>query len=99
MISSSPRRRFLLFLAGGAGRQIGMYVPGAVVTLSGFVVLKMGFAQIGLAQMAASMLTLVLALPLGVLVDRVRRRSALVTTGLLSAGLLASVAAAIWPSW
>ncbi|SFK01237.1 Major Facilitator Superfamily protein [Streptosporangium canum] len=96
MISSSPRRRFLLFLAGGAGRQIGMYASGSVVTLSGLAVLEMGYAQIGLAQMAASMLPLVLALPLGVLVDRVRRRSALVTTGLLSAGLLASVAAAIW---
>ncbi|MFC7648367.1 MFS transporter [Streptosporangium lutulentum] len=56
----------------------------------------MSFNQIGLAQMAGTILALSLALPLGVLIDRARRRSVLVATGLLSAGLLGSVALAAW---
>ncbi|AWS42509.1 MFS transporter [Streptosporangium sp. 'caverna'] len=97
MISPSPqRRRFLLFLTGGIGQQLGAYVQGGVVTLSAIIVLDMGYGQIDSTQTVGTVLALLLALPLGVLIDRVRRRPVLVATGLLSAGLLASVALAIW---
>ena len=97
MISPSlRRRRFLLFLTGGIGQQVGAYVQGGVVTLAAIIMLDMGYAQIGSTQMVGTILAVLLALPLGVLIDRVRRRPVLVATGLLSAGLLVSVVLAIW---
>lgn len=97
MISPSlRRRRFLLFLTGGISQQVGMYVHGGVVTLSAIILLEASYTQIGLMQAGGIVLALLLALPLGVLIDRARRRSALVVTGLLSAALLASVAVAAW---
>ncbi|MFD8534423.1 MFS transporter [Streptosporangium canum] len=97
MISPSlRRRRLLLFLTGGISQQVGMFVQGAVVTLSAIILLETSYSQIGLTQAIGTLLALLLALPLGVLIDRARRRSALVATGLLSAGLLASVVVAAW---
>ncbi|MFF3444847.1 hypothetical protein [Streptosporangium sp. NPDC002721] len=93
---SPPRRRPSSFLPGGLSQQLGMCVPAGTIAFSTLILLDTGFSEIGLLQMAALLTPLLLALPLGVLVDRVRRGPALVVTGLLSAGVLASLAVVSW---
>lgn len=96
MISPSPRRRLLLFLAGGTGLQIGAFAEGNLLWTGAMIPMGAGYAEIGLAHLVTMLLMLLFTLPLGVLVDRVRRGTALAVTGGLAAGLLGSLALAIW---
>ncbi|MGN9779882.1 hypothetical protein ACTMTF_00550 [Nonomuraea sp. ZG12] len=96
MISPSPRRRLLLFLAGGVGLQVGAFAEGNLLWIGVMGPMGFGYAQVGLAHLAVMLLTLLFTLPLGVLVDRVRRGTALAVTGGLAAGLLGSLALAAW---
>ncbi len=96
MISPSPRRRLLLFLAGGVGLQIGAFAEANLLWTGAMSPMGFGYAQVGLAHLGTMLLMLLLTLPLGVLVDRVRRGTALAVTGGLAAGLLGSLALAIW---
>ncbi|MEU4539743.1 MFS transporter [Streptosporangium sp. NPDC023825] len=97
MISPGPpRRRSPSFLPGGLSQQLGMCVQAGMIAFSVMSLLDIGYGEIGLLQVAALLMPLLLALPLGVLVDRVRRRSVLVVAGLLSAGSLASLAVVSW---
>ncbi|AWS46949.1 MFS transporter [Streptosporangium sp. 'caverna'] len=107
MISPSlfRQRRFLLFVGGSAGSWAAVYVQGSVsafllLTMSGDHSLFGWTATIGSVagwtDTGGDLLLLLLALPLGVLVDRVRRRSVLVAMSLLGAVLLASVPVAAW---
>ena len=94
MISPSPRRRLLLFLAGGTGLQIGAFAEGNLLWTGAMIPMGAGYAEIGLAHLVTMLLMLLFTLPLGVLVDRVRRGTALAVTGGLAAGLLGSLASA-----
>jgi hypothetical protein len=96
MITHSPRRGLLLYLAGGVSRQFAIIIEASLLMLTMLTVLGSGYAEFGAAQAAVSLLPILVALPLGVLVDRVRRGTALAVIGWLGAGLIASLAAAIW---
>ncbi|SDI34384.1 hypothetical protein SAMN05421869_105179 [Nonomuraea jiangxiensis] len=99
MIIQPSRRTFLLSLSGGAGQELGMFIaPGTLV----FVLLMnapLSYAETGLASAAATLLGFLLVLPIGVLVDRVRRGPALVVTALAGATTLASFAVTTWLGW
>ncbi|NRQ37549.1 hypothetical protein HII36_37825 [Nonomuraea sp. NN258] len=99
MISPSPRRHVPLFLTGAASLQTGLFVGTTLVL---FLVVQRSshlVSQTVEARWAGGLLALLLALPLGVLVDRVRRRSALVTSSLLSALALGALTVALWQGW
>ncbi|MFC4060651.1 hypothetical protein ACFOWE_20300 [Planomonospora corallina] len=96
MISPSPRRRSLFFLAGGVSRQAAMWVQAYTVAQVGISFLETDPAEIDRLEAAAALLPVLLVVPLGVLADRVRRGSALAVLGLLNAGVLASLSAAVW---
>ncbi|SEH02261.1 hypothetical protein SAMN05444920_12548 [Nonomuraea solani] len=96
MSTPHTRRPFWLFLSGATAQQIGMFaVPSTLIYLL-FDRARESLAEAGLASMTVVLLSLVLALPIGVVLDRVRRGPALVTTALLSAVTLASFAVAGW---
>ncbi|MGJ6964196.1 MFS transporter [Streptosporangium sp. G11] len=97
MISSGPpRRRSASFLTGALSQQLGMCVPTGMIGFVFMLSLGTWYHQTGLIQAAALLSPLLLALPLGVLVDRRRRGSVLVATGLVSALSLVSLAVAFW---
>ncbi|MDP9848771.1 hypothetical protein [Streptosporangium lutulentum] len=104
MISPSlfRQRHFLLFVGGSAGSWATVYVQSSVyaflilaLTEGPFLFGSVG-SVFGWTSMGGDLLPLLLALPLGVLIDRVRRRSVLVAMSLLGAVLLASVPVATW---
>ncbi|GAA2417947.1 MFS transporter [Nonomuraea africana] len=97
MIPSGPsRRRFLPFLTGAMSQQVGLLAGAHTIVFAGLLTDGSSFAAIGRSQMATLLLPVLLALPLGVLADRVSRRAALAWTGTLSAAVLASLALATW---
>nr|BFE81538.1 hypothetical protein GCM10020093_041390 [Planobispora longispora] len=81
------------------GFQAAVYVQASVMSL--LVINAVmgnggGYTYFGLVMMPEGLLPLLLALPLGVLIDRMRRRSVLVAVSLLAAFLFLSVSAAEW---
>ncbi|GGP14753.1 hypothetical protein LDL08_36980 [Nonomuraea glycinis] len=86
----------MLFLAGGVTRQLAIVAEASLLVMTMLTVLGSASAEFGLAHLAAYLLPILFVLPLGVLVDRVRRGTALTVIGWLAAGLLTSLAMAVW---
>jgi MFS family permease len=89
-----PDFRFL-FAAAGAGR-LGVQVGNMALPLVAAVALAASEGQVGLLAALTTAAFLVIGLPAGVWVDRLRRRPVMITADLARAALLAWVPAAWW---
>jgi MFS family permease len=84
-------RAFVLYWAGQTVSQLGSGIGGTALPLTALLVLQATPVQMGLLTAMGAVPVLVLGLPAGVWVDRVRRRRILIAADLGRALLLASV--------
>ncbi|UBU14618.1 MFS transporter [Nonomuraea gerenzanensis] len=87
-----------LFLAGAVS-QLGSQISYVALPLLAVTALGAGAGQLGLLAALGTLTVLVLGLPAGAWVDRVRRRPVMIATDLLRAGVLLSVPLAWWGGW
>lgn len=89
-------RDFRLLWAGDSASQFGTAVTHTVLPLIAATVLAASPAEMGLLIAAENAAFLLLGLPAGVWVDRMRRRSVMIRADLLRGALLLSVPIAWW---
>ncbi|MEO3868241.1 hypothetical protein ABGB18_05360 [Nonomuraea sp. B12E4] len=96
MITPSPLRRCSWFLSGGISQQAGMLAAPATIVFVLHMHAQRSYGENGLASLISLLLAWLLALPVGVLLDRARRGPALTVAALMSAVTLAPFAGAVW---
>ncbi|NUT50318.1 MAG: MFS transporter [Saccharothrix sp.] len=89
-------REFRLFWAGDAVNQFGAAVYSFVLPVVAIKALDASAFQVGVLTAAGTAAFLVIGLPVGVYVDRVRRRPVLVWSTVGRAAVLATVPVAAW---
>ncbi|MFB4266395.1 MFS transporter [Nonomuraea sp. GTA35] len=87
-----------LFLAGAVS-QLGSQISYVALPLLAVTALGAGAGEVGLLAALGTLTVLLLGLPAGAWVDRVRRRPVMIATDLLRAGALLSVPVAWWGGW
>lgn len=92
MITSS--RRLALYVAGGTALQVALWADASLVGVTLMFQGGEGFHSFGTAILLAGVLAFLLPVPMGVLVDRAARRSALVWSGVAGSVALGSLAVA-----
>lgn len=91
---SHARRDFRLLLLGQTTSQLGTQVSAVAVQLLAVVTLHATPVQLGLVNASATLAFLLIGLPAGAYLDRLRRRPVLVASDALRALLLATIPAA-----
>ncbi|NEA17569.1 MFS transporter [Streptomyces halstedii] len=89
-------RDFRQLWAGQTVGQFGTYVGQTVLPLLAATTLKASPFQMGVLTAAGTAAFLLIGLPTGVLVDRIRRRPVMLTADFVRAGLLFTVPLAVW---
>jgi MFS family permease len=84
-------RDFALLFSGESISDLGTAVTGIAFPLVAIAVLHASAFEVGVVTAATNAAWLVVALPTGALVDRIRRRPVLIATDLLRAALLVTV--------
>ncbi|RVX47373.1 putative MFS family arabinose efflux permease [Nonomuraea polychroma] len=92
-------RGFRNLFVAGAVSQLGSQISYVALPLLAVTVLGAGAGEVGLLAALGTLTVLVLGLPAGAWVDRVRRRPVMIATDLLRAGALLSVPVAWWGGW
>ncbi|MFC5816167.1 hypothetical protein [Nonomuraea harbinensis] len=92
MITSS--RPLARYVAGGTVLQMALWADASLVGVTLMFLGEGGFQSLGLVILPAGLLAFLLPVPMGVLVDRAARRSALVWSGVAGAVALGSLAVA-----
>ncbi|MEV0824361.1 MFS transporter [Nonomuraea rubra] len=87
-----------LFLAGAVS-QLGSQISYVALPLLAVTALGAGAGEVGLLAALGTLTVLLLGLPAGAWVDRVRRRPVMIATDLLRAAVLLSVPLAWWGGW
>ncbi|WP_223167751.1 MFS transporter [Nonomuraea sp. SYSU D8015] len=87
-----------LFVAGVVS-QFGSQISYVALPLIAVTALGAGAGEVGLLSALGTLTVLLLGLPAGAWVDRVRRRPVMITTDVLRAGVLLSVPVAWWGGW
>jgi predicted MFS family arabinose efflux permease len=95
-VENAPRSGFGLLWAGQTASVVGGQISDVSVRLFAATVLAATPFQLGLLSAAQTVGFLLIALPAGVLADRVRRRPVLIACDLLRAGLLVLVPVLWW---
>ncbi|MGI5283910.1 MFS transporter [Nonomuraea polychroma] len=92
-------RGFRNLFVAGAVSQLGSQISYVALPLLAVTVLGAGAGEVGLLAALGTLTVLVLGLPAGAWVDRVRRRPVMIASDLLRAGALLSVPVAWWGGW
>ncbi|MGP3911827.1 MFS transporter [Nonomuraea sp. 10N515B] len=87
-----------LFVAGAVS-QLGSQISYVALPLLAVTTLGAGAGEVGVLSALGTLTVLLLGLPAGAWVDRVRRRPVMIATDLLRAGALLSVPVAWWGGW
>ncbi|WP_231618947.1 MFS transporter [Nonomuraea sp. SBT364] len=87
-----------LYLAAAVS-QLGSQITYVALPLLAVTVLGAGAGEVGLLSALSTLTVLVLGLPAGAWVDRVRRRPVMVAADLVRAAVLLSVPVAWWAGW
>ncbi|TMR02244.1 MFS transporter, partial [Nonomuraea turkmeniaca] len=89
-------RGFRNLFVAGAVSQLGSQISYVALPLLAVTALGAGAGEVGLLSALGTLAVLLLGLPAGAWVDRVRRRPVMIATDLLRAGALLSVPVAWW---
>lgn len=92
-------RRFLHLYLAGAVSQFGTQIGHVALPLLAVTSLGAGAGEVGLLSALGTLTVLVMGLPAGTWVDRLRRRPVMVAADLVRAGVLLSVPVAWWAGW
>lgn len=92
-------RGFRNLFVAGAVSQLGSQISYVALPLLAVTALGAGAGEVGLLAALGTLTVLLLGLPAGAWVDRVRRRPVMITTDVLRAAALLSVPAAWWGGW
>lgn len=85
------RRGLVPFLTGSFVSNVGTEITGIALPLVAITLLNASNAWVATIEATAAIVMLVVALPVGVLVDRINRKSIMVAANLLGAGLVISI--------
>ncbi|MDP4506655.1 MFS transporter [Nonomuraea sp. G32] len=92
-------RGFRNLFVAGAVSQLGSQISYVALPLLAVTTLGAGAGEVGVLSALGTLTVLLLGLPAGAWVDRVRRRPVMIATDLLRAGALLSVPVAWWGGW
>ncbi|MFI7638597.1 MFS transporter [Nonomuraea sp. NPDC049400] len=92
-------RGFRNLFVAAAVSQLGSQISYVALPLLAVTALGAGPGEVGLLSALGTLTVLLLGLPAGAWVDRVRRRPVMIGTDLLRAGVLLSVPVAWWGGW
>ncbi|WP_433129047.1 MFS transporter [Micromonospora sp. CA-240977] len=92
-------RDFMVLWSGKTLSEVGDAVSMLAIPLLAVTVLDASAVEVGVLSATRMVAYLVLSLPAGVWVDRMRKRRVMVVCHLVRAGLVATVAVSAWAGW